>query len=181
MRVRIQQFISNFKGNTSAPVFPTHGEKNNGIARQSGNLYAPSHGDRKTCRKTKFKIHNKCMSRFICPLWNELMNFSLNFKIIRKPKLKKRKLVLVVIEGIITVCFEVKLAIMIIFLITQVKISYERYINWSHSDHVGCNEWRNSWGWQTGQKCIATLFGGGREKERGTFHVTYKKVLYAPL
>lgn len=39
------------------------------------------------------------------------------------------KLVLVVIEGIIIVCFKVKLAIMIIFLITQVKISYERYIN----------------------------------------------------
>ena len=69
MRVRIQQFISNFTGNTSAPVFPTHGEKKkNGIARQSGNLYAPSNGDRKTCRKTKFKIHSKCMSRFICPL-----------------------------------------------------------------------------------------------------------------
>ena len=48
---------------------------------------------------------------------------------------------LVVIEGIITVCFKVKLAIMVIFfLITQVKISYERYINWCHSDHVGCNE-----------------------------------------
>lgn len=47
---------------------------------------------------------------------------------------------LVVIEGIIIVCFKVKLAIMIIFLITQVKISYERYINWCHSDHPGCNE-----------------------------------------
>lgn len=31
MRVRIQQFISIFRGNTSAPVFPTHGEKKNGM------------------------------------------------------------------------------------------------------------------------------------------------------
>lgn len=69
MRVRIQQFISNFTGNTSAPVFPTHGEKKKTELRDKvATCTHPLTVIGKQKPQTKLKIHSKCMSRFICPL-----------------------------------------------------------------------------------------------------------------